>query len=152
MASAHPMHARFNTGPRWRSVAQPCPILTAPQTAARPPSPSATSRVQSNVHGVSAAIQPSHPVSPLLPPSIFPSIRVFSSESALHIRRPKHWRFSSSLSPPSERSGLISFRTDWLGLLLTLFPKNLSLESGYDFLPILQQTHSKDKTLPFFRR
>ena len=53
----------------------------------------------------------------LLLPSIFPSIRVFSSESALHIRRPKHWSFSFSISPSSEYSGLISFRMDWFDLL-----------------------------------
>ena len=56
-----------------------------------------------------------HPL--LLPPSIFPSIRAFSSESALCIRRPKHWSFSFSISPSSEYSRLISFRKDWLHLL-----------------------------------
>ena len=54
---------------------------------------------------------------PLLPPSIFPSIRVFSSESVLHIRWPKYWSFSFSISPSKEYSGLISFRMDWLDLL-----------------------------------
>ncbi|CAI9165527.1 unnamed protein product [Rangifer tarandus platyrhynchus] len=49
----------------------------------------------------------------LLPPSIFPSIRVFSNESALHIRWPKCWSFSFSISPSNEYSGLISFRMDW---------------------------------------
>ena len=53
----------------------------------------------------------------LLPPSIFPSIRVFSNESVLHIARPKYWSFSFSISPSSEYSGLISFRMDWLDLL-----------------------------------
>ena len=52
----------------------------------------------------------------LLPPSIFPSIRVFSNESALHSRWPKYWSFSFSISPSSEYSGLISFRMDWLDL------------------------------------
>ena len=52
-----------------------------------------------------------------LPPSIFLSIRVFSSESALHIRWPKHWSFSFSISPSNEYSGLINFRIDWLDLL-----------------------------------
>ena len=50
-------------------------------------------------------------------PSIFPSIRVFSHESALHIRWPKYWNFSFSISPSNEHSGLISFRMDWLGFL-----------------------------------
>ena len=54
---------------------------------------------------------------PLLPPSIFLSIRVFSNESALCIRWPKYWSFSFSISPSTEYSGLISFRTDWLDLL-----------------------------------
>ena len=53
----------------------------------------------------------------LLTPSIFPSIRVFSSESVLHIRWPKYWSFSFSISPSNKYSGLISFRMDWLDLL-----------------------------------
>ena len=53
----------------------------------------------------------------LLPPSIFPSIGVFSNESDLHIRWPKYWSFSLNISPSSEHSGLISFRMDWLDLL-----------------------------------
>ena len=56
-----------------------------------------------------------HPI--LLPPSIVPSIRVFSSESVLHIKGPKFWSFSFSISPSNEYSGLISFRMDWLDLL-----------------------------------
>ena len=73
---------------------------------------------QIHVHRVSDAIQPSHPLSSLLlQPSIFPRIRVFSSELVLHIRWPKYWSFSFSISPSSEYSGLISFRIDWLDLL-----------------------------------
>ena len=53
----------------------------------------------------------------LLPPSIFPNIMVFSNESVLHIRWPKYWSFSFSISPSNEYSGLISFRMDWLDLL-----------------------------------
>ena len=53
----------------------------------------------------------------LLLPSIFPSIRVFSNESALNIRWPKYWSFSLNISPSNEHSGLISFRMDWLDLL-----------------------------------
>ena len=56
-----------------------------------------------------------HPL--LLPPSIFPSIRVFSNESVLHIRWPKYWSFNFNISPSSEYPGLISFRMDWLDLL-----------------------------------
>ena len=53
----------------------------------------------------------------LLPPSIFPSIRVFSNESVLRIRWPKYWSFSFNVSPSNEHPGLISFRMDWLDLL-----------------------------------
>ena len=56
-----------------------------------------------------------HPL--LLPPSIFPSIKVFSNESTLYIRWPKYWNFSFSISPSNEYSGLISFRIDWFDLL-----------------------------------
>ena len=72
---------------------------------------------QTHVHCVSDAIQPSHPLSsPLLPPSIFPSTRVFSNGSAFHIRWPKYWSFSFNISPSNEHQGLI-FRIDWLDLL-----------------------------------
>ena len=64
-----------------------------------------------HVHLISYAIQPSHP----LLPSVFPSVRVFSSESVLHIRWPKYWSFS--VSPFNEYSGLISFRIDWFDIL-----------------------------------
>ena len=67
-----------------------------------------------------------HPL--LLLPSIFPSIRVFSNESALHIRWPKYWSFSFSISPSNEYSGLISFRMDWFDILtVQRTPKNLLL-------------------------
>ena len=72
---------------------------------------------QTHVHGVSNAIQPSHLFQPLLPPSVFPSVKVFSNESALCIRWPQYWSFSFSISPSSEHPGLISFRMDWLDLL-----------------------------------
>ena len=55
----------------------------------------------------------------LLLPSIFPRIRVFSNDSALHMRWPKYWSFSFSISPSNEYSGLISFRMDWVDLLLS---------------------------------
>ena len=56
-----------------------------------------------------------HPL--LFPPAIFPTIRVFPNESVLHIRRPKYWSFSFSISPSNEYLGLLSFRIDWLDLL-----------------------------------
>ena len=75
--------------------------------------------IQTHVHWVGDAIQPSHPLSSLLLlPSIFPSIRVFSNESALCIRWPKYWSFSFSIIPSNEYSGLISFRIDWFDLFV----------------------------------
>ena len=72
---------------------------------------------QTHVHRVSDAIQPSHPLlSPSPLASIFPSIMVFSNESALHIRWTKYWSFSFSISPFDKYSELISFRMDWLDL------------------------------------
>ena len=85
----------------------------------RSPCLSPTPRVYSN--SSIESVMPSnhlilcHPL--LLPPSIFPSIRVFSNESVLHIRWPKYWNFSFSISPSNEYSGLISLRMDWLDLL-----------------------------------
>ena len=73
---------------------------------------------QTHIHWVGDAIQPSHPLRPLLLLlSIFPSIRVFSNESTLPIRWPKYWSFSFNISPSNEHPGLISFRMDWLDLL-----------------------------------
>ena len=73
---------------------------------------------QTHVQQFSDAIQPSHPLlSPLLLPPIPPSIRVFSNESTLHVRWPKYWSFSFSISASNEHPGLISFRMDWLNLL-----------------------------------
>ena len=73
---------------------------------------------QTHVYRVGDAIQPSHPLLPLLLlPPIPPSTRVFSNESTLHMRWPKYWSFSCSISPSSEYPGLISFRMDWLDLL-----------------------------------
>ena len=73
---------------------------------------------QTHIHQVGDAIQPSHPLSALLLlPPIPPSIRVFSNESTLHMRCPKYWSFSFSISPSMEHPGLISFRMDWLDIL-----------------------------------
>ena len=86
---------------------------------ARPPCPSPTPGVYSNSCPLNRwSIQPSHLCCPLLlPPSIFPSIRIFPNESVLHIRWPKYWSFSFSISPSNDYSGLISFGRDWLDLL-----------------------------------
>ena len=73
---------------------------------------------QTHFHWVGDAIQSSHPLlSPSPPALIFPSIRVFSNESALRIRWPKYWSFSFSFSPSNEHPRLISCRVDWLDLL-----------------------------------
>ena len=73
------------------------------------------------IYQASDAIQPFHPLSSLLLlPSVFPSIRVFSNESVLHIRWPNYWSFSFNISPYNEYSGLISFRVDWMDLLARL--------------------------------
>ena len=84
---------------------------------ARPLCPSLTPGVYSNL----CSLMPSNHLilcDPLLlPPSIFPSIRVFSNESVLHTRLPKYWSFSFSISPSNEYSGLIPFRMEWLDLL-----------------------------------
>ena len=73
---------------------------------------------QTHVHSVSDAIQPSHPLlSPYHPTLNLSQHQVFSNELVLHIRWPKYWRFSFSISPSNEQPGLISFRMDWLDLL-----------------------------------
>ena len=92
-----------------------------PRTAARQASLSITNSRSSLKLTSIESVMPSshlilcHPL--LLLPSTFPSIRVFSNESALHIRWPKYWSFSFSISPYNEHTGLISFRMDWLDLL-----------------------------------
>ena len=73
---------------------------------------------QTHIHRVGDTTQPSHPLSSSSPPAPNPSqIRVFSNESTLHMRWPKYWSFSFSVSPSNEHPGLISFRMDWLDLL-----------------------------------
>ena len=87
---------------------------------ARPPCPSLAPRVHPNPCPLSRWCHPKHLIlcrSLLLLPSIFPSNRVFSNESALRIRWPKYWSFSFNISPSNEHAGLISFRMDWLDLL-----------------------------------
>ena len=95
-----------------------CPTLWDPMDCSTPGFPvhhQLLQFTQTHVHWVSVAIQPSHPLSsPSPPPSIFPSIRVFSNESAFCLRWPKYWSFSFSISLFNEYSGLISFRTDLL--------------------------------------
>ena len=103
------------------SVTQLCPTLCDPMNRSMPGLPvhhQLPEFTQTHIHRVGDAIQPSHPLSsPSLLPPIPPSIRVFSSESALRIRWPKYWSFSFSISPSNEHPGLIFSRMDWLDLL-----------------------------------
>ena len=105
---------------QFSSVSQLCLALCDLMNCSMPGFPvhhQLTESIQTHVHRVDDAIQPSHPLSsPFLLPSIFPSIRVFSHESALRIRWPKYWSFNFNISPSNEHRGLI-FRKDWLDLL-----------------------------------
>ena len=102
------------------SSAQSCPALCDPMSRSTPGLPvhhQLPESTQTHVHWVCDAIQPSHLLlSPFLLPSIFPSIRGFSNESALCIRWPKYWSFSFNISPSNEHPGLIYFRTGWISL------------------------------------
>ena len=96
-------------------------LFATPWTAARQASLSITNSPSLlKLMSIESVMPSNHPIlchPLLLPPSVFPSIRVFSNESVLHVRWPKYWSFSFSISPSSEYSGLISFRMDWLDLL-----------------------------------
>ena len=97
-----------------------CPTLCDPRTAAHQASLSfAISWSLLKIMSIESVMPSNHLIlcCPLLLPSVFPSIRVFSIELALHIRRPKYWTFSFSISPSNECSELISFRMDWFDLL-----------------------------------
>ena len=97
------------------------PLFATPKTAAHQASLSITnSRSLLKLMSVESVMPSNHLIlcrPLLLPPSIFPSIRVFSNESVLPIRWPKYWSFSFNISPSNEYSGLISIRIDWLSLL-----------------------------------
>ena len=96
------------------------PLFATPWTAAQQASLSITNSWSSlKLMSIELVIPSNHLIlcRPLLPPSIFPSIRVFSNESVLLVRWPKYWSFSFSISPSNEYSGLIPFRMDWLDLL-----------------------------------
>ena len=105
---------------RFSSVAQLCRLFATPWPAAHQASLSITNSWSLLKLMSIELVMPSNHVilcHSLLPPSIFPSIRVFSSESVLCIRWPKYWSFSFSISPSNEHSALISFRMDWFDLL-----------------------------------
>ena len=117
-------------------------LFATPWTAAHQASLSIShSRCSPNLMSI-VSVMPSshltlcHPL--LLLPSIFPSIRVFSNESALHIRWPKYRSFSFSISPSSEHPGLISFRMDWLDLLAVQGTLKSLLQHHSSKAPFLQ--------------
>ena len=123
---------------QFSSVAQLCPTLCNPMDCSMPGllitnSPSLLKLMSIELMMPSSHFILCHPL--LLPPSIFPIIRVFSNESALHIRWTKHWSFSFNISPSNEYSGLISFRMDWMdlltvqGTLKSLFQQHISKAS-----------------------
>ena len=98
----------------------------------------------------------------LLPPSIFPSITVFSNESALHIKWPKYWSFSFNTSPSNEHPGLISFRMDWLDLLAAQGTRKSLLQhhsskasilqcSAFFMVQLSHQYMTTGKTIPLTR-
>ena len=110
---------------------------------ARLPCPSPTPRAYSNSSPLSPWCHPTissscHPL--LLLPPIFPSIRVFSNESVLHITWPRSWSFSFSIRPSNEYSGLISFRMDWLDLLAVQEPLKSLLQHHSSKASILQRS------------
>ena len=102
------------------SVAQSCPTLCDPMDCSTPGSPSITNSNLLRLMSIVLVMPSNHLMlcRPLLvPPLIFPSIRVFCNQLVLCIRWPKYWSFSFSISPSNKYSGLISFRMDWLDLL-----------------------------------
>jgi len=105
---------------QFNSVAQSCPTLCNPMNCSTPGLPvhhQLPEFTQTHVHRVGDAIQPSHPLLSPSPPAPNPSsIRVFSNESTLHIRWPKYWSFS--INPSNKHPGPISFRMNWLDLLV----------------------------------
>ena len=105
---------------QFSSVAQSCPTLCKPMNCSVPGFP-VHHQSQSLLKLMSTElVMPSNHLIPCLPllllPSIFPSISVFSNELILHLRWPKYWSFSFSISPSNEYSGLMSFRIDWFDL------------------------------------
>ena len=112
---------REKSSVQFSSVTQSCLTLCNPMNCSMPGLPSITnSQSLQKLISIESVMPSNHLIlccPLLLPPSIFPSIGVFSSESVLLIRWPKYWGFSFSISPSNEYSGLISFRMDWLDLL-----------------------------------
>ena len=123
LLSNHSPQGKFSDIPSvpFSSVAQSCPTLCDTMDCSKPGLPVHYQLPEfTQTLSIESVMPSSHLIlcrPLLLPPSIFPSIRVFSNESVLHIRWPKCWSFSFNISPSNEHSALISFRMDWLGLL-----------------------------------
>ena len=141
-----------------------CPDFATPRTAACQASLSITNSWSLlKLMSIESVMPSNHPIlccPLLLLPSIFPSIRVFSNESVLHIRWPKYWSFSFSISSSSEYLGLISFRIDWLDLLQSLidsqessptlqFKSISSSELSFLYSPTLTTIHDYVKNYSF---
>ena len=105
---------------QFSSVAQSCPTLCNPKDCSTPGFSVHHQLLELTLMSIKSVMPSNHLFlcrHLLLLPSVFPSIRVFSNESALHIGWPKYWNFSFSISPSNDYSGLVSFRMDWLDLL-----------------------------------
>ena len=111
----------YSKSQQFSSVAQSCPTLCDPMNHSTPVLPVHHQLLEfTQTHAIESVMPSSHLIlccSPFLLPPVPPSIRVFSNESTLCMRWPKHWSFSFSISPSKEHPGLISFRMDWLDLL-----------------------------------
>ena len=136
----------FPNAHKFSSVTQSCPTLCNPMDCSTPGFPVRSWWCHPSIHLILC-----HPL--LLPPSIFPSIRVFSNESVLRIRWLKYWSFS--ISPSNEYSGLISFRMDWLdllgvqGTLKSLLPKPQFKSISFLHSPPLTSIHDYWKNHSF---
>ena len=157
--------SRCSTQVQFNLVAQSCPLSATPWIAAHQASLSITnSQSLLKLTSIESVMPSSHLIlcRPLLLPSIFPSIEVFSNESVSHIRWPKYWSFSFNISPSNEHSGLVSFRMDWLDLLevqgtLKSLPRQHSSKTsilGHSAFFIVQLSHpymTTGKTIALIR-
>ena len=152
---------------QFSSVAQSCPTLCDPMdcVACQASLSITNSRSSGKLMSIKSVMPSNHLIlccTLLLPPSIFPSIRVFSRESVLWIGWPKDWSFSFSISPSNEYSGLISFRMDWLdllavqGTLKSLLQHQCSktsiLQDSAFFIVQLSHQHEYGKTIALTRQ
>ena len=149
----------YITSVQFSSVARSCPTLYNPMDCSTKGLPVHHQLPEfTSVHWVGDASNHlilCHPL--LVSPSVFPSIRVFSIESVLHIRWPKYWSFSFNISPSNEYSGLISYRMDWLdllviqGILKSLLQQKAILQHSVFFIVQLSQDLTTGKTIALTR-